>query len=53
MFDELMDKVIEKFGLEDNRTIVFCTLCEWAEKGDFSLVLTVEDFYKVLMEGQN
>ena len=50
MFDELMDKVIRKFGFEDNRTIVFCTLCEWAEKGDIIMIVTVKDFYKILME---
>lgn len=50
MFKEKMNEVIKRFGFEDSRTIVFCTLCEEAEKDNKNLVLTVEDFYKVLME---
>jgi len=50
MFTEKMNEVIKRFGFEDNRTIVFCTLCEEVEKGENTLILTVEDFYKILME---
>ena len=50
MFDEMIDKVIRKFGFEDNRTIVFASLCEEVEKGNDSIAITVKDFYKMLIE---
>ena len=28
MFKKIMDKAIRKYGLEDKRTIIICTVCE-------------------------
>lgn len=50
MFDKMIDEVIRKFGFEDNRTIVFASLCEEVEKGNNTLIITVKDFYKLLIE---
>lgn len=42
--EQMMDKIIKKYGFEDARTIWFCNLCEDKTATDY----TVENAYIVL-----
>ena len=46
--EEMMDKVINAFGFEDNRTITFCFLVENSTMTDDELLAVL----KVLLEDQ-
>jgi len=28
MFEKIMDRIIKRYGFEDKRTIIICTVCE-------------------------
>ena len=42
--EQMMDKIIKKYGFEDTRTIWFCNLCEDKTVTDY----TIENAYIVL-----
>lgn len=51
MFNEMMDKVINRFGFEAKETIVFCNLCEDAERGILTDVDVIQEFNDIMTNG--
>lgn len=51
MFNEMIDKIINKFGFEAKETIVFCNICEDAERGILTDVDVRQEFNDIMTNG--